>query len=132
MGILDTTMEMAKLAGTLANPELVEEALKANREALELSRDNLELQKRVLELEGLVKQLQAQQDVSKALLRNGDYVYQDGDPTAFCPRCWDADRKLIHLHIIAFKGVHCPECKTQYNQSHKQNPGRGAPESILV
>ncbi len=34
MGLLDTTMEMAKLAGKFANPELVQEAQKANAEAL--------------------------------------------------------------------------------------------------
>ncbi|MHB8389588.1 MAG: hypothetical protein ACYDBH_08405 [Acidobacteriaceae bacterium] len=63
MGLLDTTMEMAKLAGKFANPELVQEAQKANAEALAISRENLELQKRVTELEGRVKELQAQQDV---------------------------------------------------------------------
>jgi hypothetical protein len=33
MGLLDTTMEVAKLAGKVANPELVQEAMKANAEA---------------------------------------------------------------------------------------------------
>jgi hypothetical protein len=132
MSLLDTTMELAKLAGTVANPELVQEALKANKEALDLSRENLELQKRIMALETQVKELLADQSLSKSLFRNGDYVYKDGDPTAFCPLCWDAHRKLIHLHIIAFKGVHCPDCKTQYDQSHKQNPGRDAPGSIPV
>jgi hypothetical protein len=103
MGLLDTTMEMAKLAGTLANPELVQEAMKANKEALELSRENLELQKRVAALEEQLRAFHAQEDLSKMLFRNGDYVYREGDPIAHCPRCWDARRQLIHLHQLLGK-----------------------------
>ena len=43
MGVLESSMEVVKLAGKIANPELVQAATKANVEALELSHKNLEL-----------------------------------------------------------------------------------------
>ena len=37
MGLLESSMEVMKLAGKIANPELVQAVTKANVEALELS-----------------------------------------------------------------------------------------------
>jgi hypothetical protein len=132
MGLLDTTMELAKLAGTIANPELVQEALKANKEALELSRENLELQKRIVELEERMRQFQAQAELSAKLFRNGKYVYKDRDPTPLCSRCWDVNRKPVHIFFTLGTGLHCPECKTRFNEPPMDNPGRDAQGSIPV
>jgi len=38
MGLLDSSLEVMKLAGKIANPELVQATTKANIEALELSK----------------------------------------------------------------------------------------------
>jgi hypothetical protein len=43
MGLIDTSLEVLKLASKIANPELVQAATRANIEALELSSKNLEL-----------------------------------------------------------------------------------------
>ena len=51
MGLLDTSLEVVKLASRIANPELVQAATQANIEALELSSKNLELRQRAEELE---------------------------------------------------------------------------------
>ncbi len=120
MGLLDTTMEVAKLAGKFANPELVQEAMKANVEALAMARENLELQKKVTELETRITAQEAQKDLVNKVYLNGGYVFRDGDPNPHCQKCWDADRKLIHLHFVPLVGRQCPDCKTKY---HGDCPG---------
>lgn len=131
MGLLETTMEMAKLAGKVANPELVQEAMKANAEALAISRKNLELQKRVTELEGRVKELQAQQDVIEKVFMLGGYVFLEGDPHPHCPACWDADRKLIHMMVVPSWGQSAsPKCKNTIYRDIPSSPNRGDPESV--
>jgi hypothetical protein len=88
MGLLETTMELAKIAGQVANPELVREAMKANVEALELSRENLELQKRVTELEGTIARLQSKSDLTARVYRLGCYVFAGR-------RSWSALLRLL-------------------------------------
>ena len=56
-GILETSREVVKLAVGVANPELVEAAMKVTTDAFELSSTNFELQKRVAELEKEVEEL---------------------------------------------------------------------------
>jgi hypothetical protein len=114
MGLLDTTIELAKFAGKLANPELVEMAYKANIEALEVSKTNLELQKKVAELEGQVKELQTTQDLEKEVFREHGLVFRKGDKEPCCSHCWDAQRKLIHVSIAHAQYPECPACKTLY------------------
>ena len=57
MGLLETSLEVVKIAGKLANPELIQAATKANIEALELSKQNLELQKRATALDDKIREL---------------------------------------------------------------------------
>ena len=132
MGLLDTTMEMAKLAGKFANPELVQEAQKANAEALVISRENLELQKKVMELESRVKELQAQQDVIEKVFRLRGFVFFEGDPHPQCPECWDADRKLIDMMVspAGWPFPACPKCKNTIYRDIPSSPKRGDPESV--
>ena len=133
MGLLDTTMGMAKLAGTLANPELVQEAMKANKEALDLSRENLELQKRVQELERQVKEMRALQDLKAELFVNAGYVFLEGDPNPRCLTCWDHSGKLIHVQPPV-TGIfpQCTVCKNYLYVLPKIAPKRGDPGSVPV
>ena len=57
MGLIDTSLEVLKLASKIANPELVQAATRANIDALELSGKNLELRQPAEELENQVKEL---------------------------------------------------------------------------
>ncbi len=111
MGLLDTTMEVARLAGQVANPQLVQEAMKANKEALELSRENLELHKRIVDLEAKMRDLQAHDDLMSSLYRLDGILFRDNDPEPYCPVCWDADRKLIHLKVTADQQTICTICR---------------------
>lgn len=133
MGLLDTTMEMAKLAGKIANPELVQEAMKANVEALELSRDNLELQKRIVLLVNQLHELQAQKDLRQHLFTNGGYLYLDGDPNPRCLTCWEHTEKLISVPPgNDYFGPQCRVCKNYLPHIPKTVPTRNDPGSVAV
>jgi hypothetical protein len=126
MGLIETSLEVVKLAAKIANPELVQAATKANIEALELSGKNLELRKHAEDLEGKVKELEAQLALAGEVFRHGDSVFREGDPIGCCSRCWDVEHKLIHIILMDMRdgrGMRpgCPQCKTG-TQGRAQNP----------
>jgi hypothetical protein len=126
MGILETSLEVVKLATAVANPQLIQAATRANIEALELSTKNLELHKKVLQLEEQVKELNANLILTGEVFREGDHVFRDGEPTSYCSRCWDAEHKLIHIIFMDMgqgRGYKpgCPQCKTA-THGRGQNP----------
>jgi len=121
MGLLDTTKEVAKIAAMLANPDLVQMAMKANIEALELSQTNLELQKKVAELEGQLKDVQAKQDLEKDVFRENGLVFRKGDEEPCCSHCWDVKRVLVHIVKPAMKSPECPACKTSYPRARPRS-----------
>ncbi len=126
MGVLESSMEVVKLAGKIANPELVQAATKANVEALELSHKNLELQRKATQLEIQVSDLEAKLKLTGQVFRQDGFVYMDGDPEGLCSRCWDVDRKIVHVIQIHFgkDGVKpgCPQCKTAMWHHPPRNP----------
>lgn len=127
MGLVETSLEVVKLATKLANPELVQTATKANIEALELSGKNLELHKDAEELRNKVKELEAQLALTGEVFRHGDLVFREGEQRGYCSRCWDVEHKLIHIVMIdkgkgQGMGNGCPQCKTFFWAGHGQNP----------
>jgi hypothetical protein len=132
MGLLESIQGVTKLATQIANPDLLREVSNANVQALELSETNLLLQKRIMDLELQLRELQTRRDLAKTLFRNGDFVFRDGDPGACCPRCWDAEQKLIHVLLSRSDGAQCPNCKTLYIFLPGNNPGRNDPFSVAV
>lgn len=51
MGVIQNSLEVVKLAGRIANPELLERVTSLNEQVLELSSRNVELQERLFQLE---------------------------------------------------------------------------------
>jgi hypothetical protein len=126
MGLLESSMEVLKLAGKIANPELVQAATKANIEALELSTKNLELQKSITDLDKKVAELEAKLVLVGEVFRKGDFVYRENDPDPYCSRCWDVDRRLVHI-MKGGLGTRptCPQCKTGSIGNFALNPHMG-------
>jgi len=126
MGLLESSLEVVKLAGKLANPELVQAATQANIEALAVSTKNLELQKQVTELEARVNDLQEKLKLTGEVFREGEFVYREGEPRGYCSRCWDVERRLVHIITMDAgqgRGMKpgCPQCKT-LTWGRGQNP----------
>jgi hypothetical protein len=126
MGFLDTSLEIMKLAGKIANPELVQAVTKANIEALELSQANIDLQKIVSALQNQVADLEGKLKLTGEVFRDSGFVYLEGDPDGFCSRCWEVDHKLVHIiqMHVGKDGVKpaCPECKTAMWHHPPPNP----------
>lgn len=128
MGLLETSLEVVKIAGKLANPELIQAATKANIEALELSQQNLGLQRRVAELDDKIRELDDKLKLTGVVFRapeNANVVFLEGDPTGSCSHCWDAERRLIHIirmNNSNHSGLGCPHCKTMLLNLSVQNP----------
>jgi hypothetical protein len=117
MSLLETSLEVVKLAAKVANPELVQAATRANIEALELSKQNIELHKHAGDLQTKIKELEAKLSLVGEVFRKGHFIYHDGDPGPHCSRCWDVEHKLVHIIMLdkgAGRGIGpgCPECKT--------------------
>ncbi|HEY1800128.1 MAG TPA: hypothetical protein VGG46_04260 [Terriglobales bacterium] len=128
MGLLETSLEVVKIAGKLANPELIQAATKANVEALELSQQNLELQRRLAKLDDKIRELDDKLKLTGMVFRapeNTNVVFLEGDRTGFCSHCWDAERRLIHvirMNNANHSGLGCPHCKTMLLNLSVQNP----------
>ncbi|HXC41889.1 MAG TPA: hypothetical protein VNY51_00030 [Candidatus Dormibacteraeota bacterium] len=127
MGLVETSLEVVKLATKLATPELVQTATRANIEALELSGKNLELHRVAEELKARVKELETKLALVGEVFRDGDLVFREGELRGYCSRCWDVEHKLVHVVGIdrgrgAGHGNGCPECKTFFFHGHATNP----------
>lgn len=118
MGILQDSVQVVKLAMTLANPELLERVTALNVQVLELSSTNLELQERAFGLEKELQQAYEKLRLIGEVERRDDFIYLKGETAPSCPRCFDVDRKIVHIVETREPkiGIHpvCPECKTPF------------------
>lgn len=102
MGIIETAKDAFRLAQQLDNIELQRRILELQQQALDLTESTRQANERIAELE---------EELSTAgELQYKDNMYWRGEGDGpYCSRCWDKDRKLVHLHYI--NRVHrCPDC----------------------
>lgn len=118
MGILQDSLQVMKIAARLANPELLERVTALNEQVVELSSKNVELQERAFGLDRELQQAYEKLRLIGEVERRDNFVYLKGETAPSCPRCFDVDRKIVH--IIETRepkiGIHplCPECKTNF------------------
>ena|SRR5579872_6155499 len=71
--------------------------------------------RRILELESLLEKEALLHSQAQKVRFNGQYCYVEGDEHPQCPRCWEANKKPIHMtQPISWNGGIkrvCPECK---------------------
>jgi len=110
MGAIDNVKEVAKLVKDLGNMELYRQILDLQGEIMELTQVNRELQTKLTELENTLTQ------VGKMEFRSPFY-YAEGDNVPHCPRCWEVNRRPVHLTpprpTVAGPEYNCPECNFQ-------------------
>jgi hypothetical protein len=118
MGIVQDSLEVVKLAGKFANPEMVQRVTKLNEQVLELSSRNVEFQQWIFELEKEIRIANEKLHLIGAVERKRDFIYEIGHTEPCCPRCYDVDRRLVHIieGRDAKIGAHpyCPQCKTSF------------------
>lgn len=91
------------------------------------STEEIKQETSLLELQGFLHELEQENEVLKERLGakgsillgdNGAYFFEtsDGQEEPFCSRCWDADCKLVRLHIGDDGVATCPQCKNSFSQ----------------
>ena len=128
MGIFETGKSIVETLQKYKDPALVNQMLQYQGQVLELENEKRELLDRIKELEEAL-------ETKGKLTHDPPLYYLEDDPTPFCPRCWEADRKLIHLVFpggLEDKDCKCPACKWTAIGVKEREEGPGFPVSSLV
>jgi len=92
--------------------------IEAQEKIMELRETCVALQDEVHALKEKIKALEESLRFSGTLEYREPFYFQKDDACPFCPRCWEKDRRAIHLAPErAQSGVRarmCPECKAEY------------------
>jgi len=111
MGVIENAKEIASLVRDLGNMDLYRKIIDLESEIVELTTDNMDLQKEV-------GKLQEKLALKGKMTFRKPFYYMENDETPYCPKCWEADRKTIHLlgptKVIAGPRYDCPECKQHF------------------
>lgn len=111
MSILDSTKEIAELIKKIGNIDLYKKIVDLEGEIIDLSREKHKLELKLHEIEKLTAQEQSMEF-------RKPFVFKKDDEQPFCPRCWEVDRKAIHLTgpIDGQLGLIycCAECEEAY------------------
>jgi len=128
MGILQDSLEVVKLAAKFANPELIERVTALNEQVLELSTKNIEFQQEVFRLQTELQEADRKLVLIGEVEREMDFVYRKGEPEPCCPRCYDVDRRLVHIVETREPKIgitpSCPQCDTIFGVYPKGLRGR--------
>ena len=121
MGILDNAKEIADLIKKAGDIELYRKIIELEGEIIDLTRENRDLVENNRELRELL-------DIKDKLTYRKPFYYQEGDDVPYCPRCWESDRKCVHVigPDISIEGpvYRCPGCKfwTVHPIESRQHP----------
>jgi len=105
----DASLERAEMKLKMA--ELLESLAEAKVQATDIRDLLTEKNNRIAELEAAFQ-------FKGKLVRHGDAYYEaaDGSPTGapYCSRCWEVDKKLVHVTEFSSGQTHRGSCKTPY------------------
>jgi len=111
MGIIENIKDIGNLVQKMGNMDLYRKIIELEGEVVGLTRENLEMEKKIEELNTLL-------ETKKAMTFRPPFYFQEGDSQPFCPKCWEADRKAIHLDgpsdVLAGPRYDCPNCKNHF------------------
>lgn len=112
MSILENTKEIAELIKKMGNIDLYKRIVELEGQIINLSRDKHQLEVKLYEIEKAIEQ---EQDMEFRM----PFYYKGEDPHPFCPKCWEANRKAIHLKgpindQMMGTSYHCYECKNTF------------------
>jgi len=117
MGAIENVKEVAKLVKDIGNMELYRQILDLQGEIMELTQANREYQKQVEVLQEKLEQI-------GQMTFQSPFYFQNGDDVPYCPRCWEFDKRAIHLsepvHVAAGPRYACPQCKNVIIHPRKQ------------
>jgi hypothetical protein len=105
MSIITNAKELADLIKKLGDVDLYRKILDLEEEIIELTTENRSLKEQVQKLEEI-------KNIEEKMSFKRPFWFMDGDETPYCPKCWEGEKKNIHL-IELFSGRwKCPVCDT--------------------
>ena len=111
MGIIENTKEIADLVKKMGNIDLYKQIVELEGQIINLSRENHQLKVKLHDLEKRVQEEQV-------MTFRKPFFYKDNDEEPYCPKCWEADHKAIHLdgpkEYTEGTCYLCLECKTTF------------------
>jgi hypothetical protein len=123
MGVIDNLKEVADLVRKAGDFELYRRITGLEGEVIDLTRTNQRLQ-----LEN--DELKAKVSAKLEMKFRAPFWYVDGDDVPYCPRCWEAEARQVHLHGRVADGSRfdCLNCKNIfYRDRPNDTEGPGSP-----
>ncbi len=110
MSIVSNAKEIADLIKKIGDIDLYRKIVDLEGEIIELTKRNRELEDQVNDLKSLL-------NTAKKMEFRKPFYYMEGDPTPFCPRCWEAEKLTIHLVDLHTVGSpwQCKKCSSRYD-----------------
>lgn len=107
MSVVDNLKDIVSLVKKIDNIELNRRIVNLESEVFDLIRENRDLNDKVEELKTLFA-------ISKKMIFKSPFYYTEGDEIPYCPKCWETEKKAIHLlveDVAAGLRYDCPNCK---------------------
>jgi hypothetical protein len=108
MGVMENLKEIGDLIRKYNDSKL-------DQKIGELEREIVELTVQIGSLEEENEELKRTLSLIKKMGFKKPFYYQEGDPVPFCPRCWEKEKRPVHLlgPIKVGTGLRygCPSCK---------------------
>jgi|SRR5215469_18840406 len=112
MGLIDEMKEIGDLIKKAGDIDLYRRIVSLEGEVIDLTREKRLADERIGELERALK-------IRGQLKFSDSYYWIEGDPSPYCPACWDSKQVLSHIVRIKEPMRHdkaqCPSCKHIYN-----------------
>jgi hypothetical protein len=121
MGIIENAKELADLIKVLGNVDLHKKIVELEGEIINLSQNNNELLKSI-------KELKDQIQLEHNLVFKPPFYYAPNDEVPYCPKCWEADHRAVHLtdptkDLVTGKIFYkCKVCNESFGQPGSDNP----------
>lgn len=104
MSFFEQIKDFTAIIQKIGNMELNKKILALQTSAIALEEENRELAERVRQLEEKAR-MQASLDYQITLYWKRDETGKEEEP--YCPWCWDADSKIVHLRVNKEGGSYC-------------------------
>ena len=120
MGVIESLKEIADLVKKFNDDEL-------NRKIVDLEGEIVERTLQIGSLEEENEELKRTLSLIKKMRFKKPFYFQGDDPVPFCPRCWEKEKKPVHLigPVKVATGLRygCPNCKDFFVEEGKgSNP----------
>jgi hypothetical protein len=111
MGVIDEMKDIADLVKKAGDIDLYRRIVNLEGEIIDLTRAKRTLEEAIVELRRAL-------DYKRVLVLRDGFYWAEDDNQPFCPGCWDAKQKAVHIAFTHVKEMgsrfQCPNCKTMY------------------